>query len=79
MGIYAALKVPEVWRLDQGVLSFHVLGKDNAYVSTASALFPGLTPTDLPPFLALRDRMDENALIREFRPWVQQQITARWR
>jgi Uma2 family endonuclease len=79
MDIYAALAVPEVWRLDSGVLTFHVLRDDGTYVVTDSKVFPGLKAADLPPFLALRDRMDENAVIREFRSWVRDRISHEWK
>lgn len=73
MSIYAALKVPEVWRLDVQVLSFHVLQPDGTYQTAAHSLaFPVVTPTDLMRFLALRGQLDENALIAQFRAWVRQ-------
>src|SRR5437660_9856887 len=52
MGIYAALGVPEVWRLDGDTLTFHVLGLDGSYIeSHASRSFPLVTPADLLNFL----------------------------
>src|SRR5438105_1246803 len=56
MGIYAALGVPEVWRLDKGTLFFQVLQDDGSYAEADSRLFPGLKAAEVPPFLALRDR-----------------------
>jgi len=80
MDIYAALKVPEVWRLDNQALTFHVLGPDGHYCQVPqSQVFPGLMPTDLVRFLNLRTQMDENAVIRQFRAWVQQRIAAGWK
>jgi Uma2 family endonuclease len=80
MAIYAALKVPEVWRLDNQALTFHVLGPDGCYSQVAqSGTFPGLLPTDLVRFLNLRSQLDENAVIGHFRAWVQQRIAAGWK
>jgi Uma2 family endonuclease len=77
MGIYAALKVPEVWRLDGAALTFHVLGAGGQYAaSPRSVAFPLITPADLVRFLDLRVTQDENAVVRQFRTWVRQQIAA---
>jgi Uma2 family endonuclease len=74
MGIYAALKVPEVWRLAGDVLTFNVLNKKGVYRTTAKSLvFPLVTPADLLGFLQLaREAGDENAVIRQFRAWVRE-------
>jgi Uma2 family endonuclease len=75
MGIYAALAVPEVWRLDGQILTFHVLAADGRYVeSSHSAAFPFVAPADLLGFLALRSTLDENAVVRQFRDWVRARI-----
>jgi len=66
MGIYAALGVPEVWRLDNRILFFQVLQGDGSYAEADSQVFPAFKAAEVPPFLALRDRMDENAVIRQF-------------
>lgn len=77
MPIYAALRVPEVWRLAGGTLTFHVLGADGKFAAALqSASFPGLEPSALTPFLALRGQVEENALVRQFRDWVRQQVAA---
>jgi hypothetical protein len=74
LSIYAALHVPEVWRLDGDTLTFHVLGADSTYTTAAaSRSFPLVTPADLLPFPQLaRQASDENDVIRQFRDWVRQ-------
>ena len=76
LGIYAALGVPEVWRWDDPVLTFNVLGPNGRYAEAAhSLLFPFLTSADLLPFLALRGpQLDENAIVRQFRTWVRSRL-----
>jgi Uma2 family endonuclease len=75
MAIYAALGVPEVWRLTAEGLTFHVLGKDRKYAESAHSLaFPQVTPANLAGFLALRGQMDENAVVQQFRAWVRQLV-----
>lgn len=74
LGIYAALGVPEVWRLEGDGLIFYLLGPDGQYSSgQASRSFPLVTPADLMRFLQLaRQAGDDNAVIRQFRDWVRQ-------
>ena len=75
LSIYAVLRVPELWRREGETLVCYLLGNDGKYVvSSTSRAFPGLTPADLMRFLLLRGQMDENALVRRFRAWVQQQF-----
>ena len=78
MRIYAAIKVPEVWRHDRNGLAFLVLNALGKYDSVAvSPTFPlPITPADLMPFIALRDQMDEHAVIRQFRAWIRAKLAA---
>ena len=77
MGIYAALGVPEVWRLDPPALTFHALGANRKYTAlTYSLSFPFVTPADLMTFLPLRATQDENSVVRQFRGWIQQRVAA---
>jgi Uma2 family endonuclease len=74
MNIYARLGVPEVWRLDGDVLTFHVLGPNRVYAeSSTSRSFPGIAPADLLPVLQTsRQVTDDNPVVRQFRAWVRQ-------
>lgn len=71
MPIYAALRVPEVWRWTQEDLKVYVL-VDEAYEErdTSEAL-PGFPLDQLR--IALKQRFDENetVLVRAFREWLQ--------
>lgn len=79
MTIYAKLKVPEVWQSDGKTVTFHVLGSDGQYcVAPRSLAFPGLSPGDLSRFMAQCGQVEENTIVREFRLWVRQQISAGW-
>jgi len=74
-GIYAALKVPEVWRFHKGIVTFHVLDAAGHYqVQAHSVAFPQLTSADLTSFLALRGKMEQNALVGQFRTWVRERF-----
>ena len=74
LSIFAALGVPEVWRLDGDKLSFHVRGPRGGYRRAAySRSFPQVTPADLLPFLEeARKGGDQMPLIRRLRGWVRQ-------
>jgi len=75
LGIYSALRVPEVWRFDGQTLTFHVLGSDGHYAVTPTSLaFPFLKPDELVRFLNLRLTQDENEVVQDFRVWVRQEI-----
>jgi Uma2 family endonuclease len=76
MGVYGALSIPEVWRLDDPqTLSFQVLQPDGTYTAASYSLaFPMVTPADLIGFLGLRGQMDENAVVRQFRAWLRQRL-----
>lgn len=74
--IYAALKVPEVWRYDGQALTIYTLQADEYQVCDRSAALPMLTAEDVMRFLALRSSVGENSLIKQFRQWVKNQQTA---
>jgi hypothetical protein len=68
--IYAALGVPEVWRLDTAGLAFHVLSGSDYQEQSTSLAFPGLEPGHLAPFLSRVFTDDHNTIIRAFRAWT---------
>lgn len=70
MSIYAALRVPEVWRYDRDGLKFFVLEGDAYVPSVHSLAFPQIAAADLESFLQQRGKADENSVIRRFRKWV---------
>jgi Uma2 family endonuclease len=73
MGIYAALGVPEVWRLDGMRLTFQELSLDGRYAERATGrAFPQVTSSDLMRFLSLLGQQEQNAIVRQFRAWVRQ-------
>lgn len=79
LGIYAALRVPEVWRSDGKTVTFHVLQANGEYaVATSSRAFPGLKSDELTAFRARQGQRDVNALVREFRVCVRERLAAGW-
>lgn len=70
MSIYSALRVPEVWRVTQDDLSFHVLIKKHYESRTQSLAFPKLAAADLIPHFARQGQVNDGILDKEFRAWV---------
>ena len=73
--IYAALKVPELWRFEKGKLQINLLQNDSYVVSEQSKNFPDLPLAEvLPKYLEQSKTAGRNSVIRAFRRWVREQI-----
>jgi Uma2 family endonuclease len=73
--IYAALKVPELWRFDQGKLQINVLQGAVYREVMESPTFPGLPLREvLPQYLADSKTAGRNKVIKAFRQWVRKQL-----
>lgn len=71
MAVYAELKVPEVWRWQDGKLTINIL-LDSGYVESETSLaFGSFLVIELAGFMQLSEK-GENARLREFREWVRQ-------
>jgi Uma2 family endonuclease len=74
--IYAALRVPEVWRWNGQILTVCLLGPDGKYaVSSMSLSFPFVPVAELARFLHMLQGMSETSVVRAFREWVRQHVT----
>jgi Uma2 family endonuclease len=79
LGIYAQIGVPEIWRFKESLLECYLRSEAGDYTrSEVSAAFPGLRPQALMPFVLRMLDTDQNALVREFRAWVHEQIAQGW-
>jgi Uma2 family endonuclease len=75
MTIYAALRVPEVWRYKGKKLRVHRLREDGSYEEVdASPTFPYLSIAKLNEFLQSAATVDETTLLRNFTAWVRKQV-----
>jgi Uma2 family endonuclease len=80
MGIYASLRVPEVWRFDGEDLTIHLLRDDGTYEhAQTSAAFPFLPIGELPAFLLDDQYDDETPWVKAFRAWVRDVVEPRFR
>jgi Uma2 family endonuclease len=71
LSIYASLGIGEVWRFDGEDLFICVLQNGVYELHDRSNVLSILTKKDVLRFLQKRKQMGENALLREFRQWLQ--------
>ena len=76
LGIYAVLKIPEVWSHDGKHIVIHLLQGSGEFVeSDTSRAFPDLPLRELEIFLERIGTESETQVIRAFRKWVQERGT----
>jgi Uma2 family endonuclease len=78
MGIYTAMKVPEVWRFDGEKLTFWLLKRGKHVESPVSRSLPMLSAEEIVRFVRMKGTMSETRLLRTFRDWVREQQTLGW-
>lgn len=71
LNIYQGLKVPEVWRFENGILQINLL-QNGVYVESKSSLnFPNLPLIEVIPESLQKSRtIGRNATLKAFRNWV---------
>ncbi|MFN9697139.1 MAG: Uma2 family endonuclease [Dolichospermum sp.] len=71
LNIYEGLKVPELWRFENGILQINIL-QDGVYVQSKSSLnFPNLSLIEvIPQYLEKSRTIGRNATLKDFRNWV---------
>lgn len=73
--LYAAIRVPEIWRYDGQAVSVHCLDADGVYAEREkSPTFPRISIERLVDFLEPDPTLDYLSVIREFRQWVRAQL-----
>jgi Uma2 family endonuclease len=78
MGIYAALRVPEVWRFDGETLRVEQLQADVTYREVVvSPSFPFLPRDEVVRWLRLAETMGQTPWLRQFREWVRDTLIPR--
>jgi Uma2 family endonuclease len=80
MGIYAALRIPEIWRFDGEAISVLKLQNDGTYSGAeASGVIPFLPMAEIARFLREYDGNNDTRWIRAFRAWVRDELVPRVR
>lgn len=77
MSIYAALGVPEVWRVSSAGLAFDHLESGVYQPRSHSLSFPRLANTDIVGFASRLGQTGTTALVAEFRDWVRDVLLQR--
>jgi Uma2 family endonuclease len=71
MGIYSALHVNVLWRLEDNKIQFYGLTDRQRYQRlSGSRIFAQVAAKDLQHFIDLAQTHEENEVIRQFRDWV---------
>lgn len=68
--IYAALRVPEIWRYDGRSFTIHQLIEGEYVIQSHSITLTKLSASKISDFLNLSASIGENALIKQFRLWL---------
>jgi Uma2 family endonuclease len=74
MGIYAAIRVPEIWRYEDRTKTvlIYVLQPDGQYATVErSRCLPLVGAADLTRFLQRQQDEEESSLLKEFRQWAE--------
>jgi Uma2 family endonuclease len=79
MGIYAALRIPEVWRFNGRSLKVQRLRADRTYATVSrSPLFPTLPLQEVVRWLQRGlAAPDQNAWVRDVREWIRAEVAPR--
>jgi Uma2 family endonuclease len=79
-GIYAALRVPEVWRFDGSHLRIYRLRPDGSYEGlAASPSFPFLPSDEIARRLREGETMVDSRWGRQVREWIRNELAPRYR
>jgi Uma2 family endonuclease len=76
-GIYAALRVTEVWRFDSDQLIIERLSEDGSFVRVDASGFLPIRSDEIVRWVVREDFSDESAWARRLRAWVQAELIAR--
>jgi len=73
--IYAALRVPELWRFENGTLQINILRQDCYEESPESSVFPNLPLGEVIPWYLRESKIvGRNRALKAFRQWVKEQV-----
>jgi Uma2 family endonuclease len=78
-GIYAALKIPEVWRFDAEKAEIFIerLGDDGAFHPTDASRFLPIRASEIRRWVVEEDSSDECAWARRIRTWARAELASR--
>jgi Uma2 family endonuclease len=75
LSAYEALRVPEIWRYEQGKLQINVLQNGQYIESATSLIFPNFPVIEgMSQFLEMSRTVGTRPALKAFRPWVKDQL-----
>ena len=78
-GIYAALKVPEIWRFENETVFIEQLCDDGTYAAVELSRFLHVRRDEVVRWLIAEDCRDKRAWARRLRAWIQAELLPRAR
>jgi Uma2 family endonuclease len=78
-GIYAALRVAEVWRIDGEMLTFEQLQEDGSYSPVKTSRFLPIGPEEVTRWITDDDVVSKTAWERRLRAWIRAELAPRMR
>jgi Uma2 family endonuclease len=78
-GIYAALKVAEVWRFDGESLAIMHLQSDGRYTAVESSQFLPISPDEILRWVAKEDATNKSSWERRLRAWIRDDLAPRFK
>ncbi len=76
-GIYAALRIAEVWRFDDETVYIDRLGEDGRYHEVSESQFLPVTAEEIRRWVVEEDASDDSAWARRLRAWVRAEVAPR--
>jgi Uma2 family endonuclease len=76
-GIHAALKVPEIWRFEDGTILIEQLGGDGTYAEVEVSRFLHVRADEVVRWMIEEDCRDKGAWARRLREWVRVELKPR--
>ena len=74
--IYAAMRVPEIWSFDRGVLEFLHLRSGKYESREISLAFRFLKPSHVERFLQMQQSQGQTSIVKAWRAWVRKNAAA---
>jgi Uma2 family endonuclease len=75
--IYAAIKVPEVWRFDGQTVVIEQLDPDGAYRQVESSRFLPVRVDEVTSWITAEDAINRTACARRLRTWIREELAPR--
>ncbi len=76
-GIYAALRVSEVWRFDGEVVVFEQLRPDGTYMAIETSQYLPIRAEEVLRWIAVEDSVNRTAWERRLRDWIRVELSGR--